>query len=117
MPLPLCARALLAASLPVVIAIGAFACDNGTFPNALNVFDADGGPVVELDSSLPGDAAASDGQVQAQDGGDAAVAKDAGGGSDAAHLDAGDAGGGSDSGDSGEDTDGGSELDAADASG
>ena len=93
--------------MAAAFALGAYACDNGTTPNALHTYDPDGGPLSTgfEDSSTPADGAASDAQAEgggATDGGpkgdsgEGGVATDGGPSSDAADaapVDASDGGG------------------------
>jgi hypothetical protein len=97
---------LFTLSVPVALLLGAYACSNGTFPNALSVYDPDGGATTFLpDSSALDDAA--DGQVEA-----ATDAGDAGDGDAATAKDGGNAG---DAGEGGSAADGSAALDGGDA--
>jgi hypothetical protein len=97
---PRVVRLLLVASLTVASVLGAYACDNGTFPNALNVYDPDGGHLtLSEDSSTPvnGDAGLANADAQADaNASDATAHSDGGDAGDAGAADAADAGSESD---------------------
>ena len=99
-PRPRAVRLLFVASLTVASVLGAYACDNGTFPSALPVYDPDGGnQTLSEDSSTPvnGDSSAADAHPSADaSANDATAHSDAGDGGDAGAEDAADASSASD---------------------
>ncbi len=83
-------RSLLAVSAAASIAVGLFACGDGTFPNALPIYDADLGEI-DADSLNPADSAP---PADASDAGPALDASDGGphDGGDSGPHDGGDSG-------------------------
>jgi hypothetical protein len=93
------ARAIVALSLSLASVFAASACGNGTFPNALPLYDPDGGPAPSEDSGTVAEDAAADASAEDAppgDGGEAGPSGDAtvgDGASDAGvELDGGDSG-------------------------
>jgi hypothetical protein len=86
-------RSLLAASAAVSIAVGLFACGNGTFQNELPIYDGDVGEI-DSGSVSPGDSAtvtdAADAASSKLDASDGAAPHEGGGGEGGPH-DGGDA--------------------------